>query len=138
MGDTRVVELLVDVTRGAIRFYHRNLTEGGKIASIAPKVEAVEKALGLSRKLEEAGVDVGPLKEQLGKSAHAIAQELNKLLADQPSVSINGEVISVSANMTQRMLQNNRAHLLLHDANARIDPIWEEPPESAPGLPSPG
>ena len=125
VGDTKVVDLFVDVMRGAAKFYHRNYTNEGKIAAIAPKVEMVEKVLGLAKKLEDAGVDVEIAKEQLGKSAHEIATQLNALLSDQPTISVNGEKISVGEAMTRSMLENNKTRLIAPSSDA-------SPPASLP------
>lgn len=117
VGDTKVVNLFVDVMRGATKFYHRNYTNEGKIAAIAPKVEMVEKILDLTKKLEAAGVNVETAREQLGKSAHEIANQLNALLADQPAISVNGEEISVGEEMAQTMLENNKTRLITLASN---------------------
>ncbi|XDF35723.1 hypothetical protein RBH89_01390 [Paracidovorax avenae] len=124
-GDTRVVGLMVSLTEGAVKYIHRNFTTEGKIAAIPKKVESLDAILNFSNRLKESGVDVTELQGSLAKSAVAITNNLNALLADQAVVEINGRMLSVATEVQKAALQ--------HSSIPRI--AYGDASESPPQLP---
>lgn len=112
VGDTKVVGLLVDLLRDSAGFLHRRFTNEGKIGAISGKVDAFDKVVHLTERLEAAGVDVAATKDQLSKGAHALAADLTRLLSDQPAVSVNGETLSVGDHAAAALLEHARVPLL--------------------------
>ncbi len=115
-GDMKVIGLMVTFLEETTRYLHRNFTVEGKIASIPTKIEAMNSALDFTNRLKEAGVDVTQAHEALAKGAVSIADNLNKLISDQPAVEVNGKVLSAGAEIQQVLLASSAPKRLEYSA----------------------
>jgi hypothetical protein len=112
VGRGRVIKLVGDLIKSAVGFVHRNYTDEGRIDSIPRQVEAAERVLGLSEKLQEAGVDTTAIKEQLQKATFNIAAKLNILVLDEATLEVNDEKFSVAQGVEQKFLRESKRRLL--------------------------
>lgn len=115
-GESKVVALLVKLIESSATFLYRRYTLEGKISSIPKQVQSVESILQLTQRLEEQGIDTSTIKDNLQKSLIIISAEMNSLLAGEPSVTINNQVISVGDSLSQKYITESK-HLLLEDGS---------------------
>ncbi|MBE8965422.1 hypothetical protein IQ277_03915 [Nostocales cyanobacterium LEGE 12452] len=111
-GESKVIQLISDLIKETTSFLYRNKTTEGKIESIPRKTEAIESILKLREKLQQAGIKVDVLDESVEKSSILLAEELNCLLAGQPKVELNGEILHVGNYKTQKLLDTSNKYLL--------------------------
>jgi len=104
-GETRVIALMISLIESGIRFCHRNYTTEGKYASIPQRVESLEALLDFSNKLKESGVNVDEIQDGLRKNAFTLIDNLNRVVADQPVVEVNGRVHSVGIELEKKFLE---------------------------------
>lgn len=90
-GDSKVIQLIVDLLRGGAGYLHRTYTVEGKISAIPESLDSLNKVLDFSKRLEEEGLDVAAMREELRIAGVGIARNLNTLLEKQYKVEINGE-----------------------------------------------
>lgn len=90
-GDSKVIQLIVDLLRGGAGYLHRTYTVEGKISSIPESLDSLNRVLDFSKRLEEEGLDVAAMREELRIAGVGIARNLNTLLEKQYKVEINGE-----------------------------------------------
>ncbi|WP_273028257.1 hypothetical protein [Massilia timonae] len=93
-GSTVVIGLMVQFIQSGATYAYDNYTVEGRINAIPRRVESLDKVIGLTQKLKDAGVDTAAIDEHVAKSAHAIAKDLDTLLDKQPSIILNGLEIS--------------------------------------------
>jgi hypothetical protein len=93
-GESRVMGLACKLIENAAMYAYRNYTDEGRAAAIPKKVETLKEILGLSKSLEEAGIDTSEMKEKLEKGAVSIVNEFNELIQGQKSIHLNGKEIS--------------------------------------------
>jgi hypothetical protein len=108
-GDSKAVNLMISFVGGAANFMHRNYTTEGKIASIPKKIESLNSLLDFSNRLKANGVDVNSIEDRLAKSALSITDSLNILVADQPLIEINGQVLSVGSEVQKALIEQASA-----------------------------
>ncbi|MBV9773709.1 MAG: hypothetical protein JO040_07145 [Gemmatimonadetes bacterium] len=111
-GNIKVIALMDDFLRASAGFVYRNYTKEGKIASVPKKLESLDSMLSLKKKLDEAGVDTSAMKEELERSAAAVASDLTTILAGQPSIEVNGKKVGIEGELEQRFLEQSRQLLL--------------------------
>lgn len=116
LGHSRIVGLIISLTKSAISFIHRNYTREGKIAFIPRELEAAGHVLQFTKKAQEAGLDVSASRENVQKALYSIASKFNDLVANQPSIEVNGEVHSVGQAQEEKFLQETK-RLLLEDGS---------------------
>lgn len=116
IGHALVIGFIISLVRSAIGFIYRNYTVEGKITLIPRELEAANKVLQFSNKLEEAGIDTAASRENVQKALFNISSKLNRLVADQPSMEINDEKISVGQAQEEKFLQESK-RLLLEDGS---------------------
>ncbi|NYG35353.1 hypothetical protein HZU83_15630 [Sphaerotilus montanus] len=119
-GDTRAVGLMLTLVESSVRYFHRNYTTEGKIAAIPKRIESLDAILQFSSRLKESGVDVTTLNESLAKNAASIADSLNELVSNQPVVELNGQVLSVHADIEKRLLQFVSTPKLTYDSAGAV------------------
>lgn len=107
-GNWRIMALMDDLLRGAARYMHRNFTHEGKIEALPTSLKSMDEILNFTNRLKESGVDVKDIQDQLAKGTVLIAKEMNALLANQSSVTINGEDIQLSESRRQDQLEGRR------------------------------
>lgn len=90
-GDSKVIQLIVDLLRGGAGYLHRTYTVEGKISAIPESLDSLNKVLDFSKRLENEGLDVTVIREELRIAGVGIARNLNILLEKQYKVEINGE-----------------------------------------------
>ncbi|MFL6333799.1 MAG: hypothetical protein ACJ754_10855 [Pyrinomonadaceae bacterium] len=112
IGRGRVIKLVGDLIKSAIGFVHRNFTDEGRLDSIPRQIEAAERVLGFSEKLQEAGVDTTAIKDQLQKATFSIAAKLNILVIDEATLEVNDEKFSVAQGVERKFLQESKKRLL--------------------------
>lgn len=128
-GESRVVGLMVSFVEQTASWMYRTYTREGKLASVPRKVEAIDLLLGLTQRLNEAGLDTAEMHSHIEKSAVAISKDLATLLDGQASVTVNEQTISVGTELSKILLD-------------RITPLRLQSPDAAdcdepPALPPP-
>lgn len=115
LGYPKVIALLTSLVESSVSYLHRNFTKEGKISSIPKKAEHIESIIKLSKKLEEQGVDVSEINDNLQKACVVISKNLNSLLAGEPTVTINNKTYSIEAEMRARQIESTENKLLETD-----------------------
>lgn len=95
IGERRTTGILSRLLESAAGYAYRNYTKEGQIASIPTKAQSAEAVLRLAEKLESAGVDVTEIKDNVSRAAVQLSKELNKLMAGESAVEVNGELYSL-------------------------------------------
>ena len=111
-GEPKVISTISSWIEETTKYFHRNYTKEGKISALPRDVEAIEKVLEVTQKLEAAGIEVDEVKEKLQKSSIIVAEKLNTLLSGEPDISINKEEYSMKASLEQQYITDSRIHLL--------------------------
>lgn len=106
-GESRTVAMIASFLEQAALWMYRTYTTEGKLASIPRKVEAIDAVLGLTQRLNAAGIDTSTMKEHIEKSAVALSKNLDTILDGQPSLTVNDQTISLASEL-------NRHHLGLN------------------------
>ncbi len=112
IGNLAVIGFFIWLLKESIKFVHRNYTLEGQIESIPKKIDAADKVLNFTKKLEEHGVETSNIKDDLGKSMLKIISPLNELVSNQAKMMISGEEISVGQELEQKYLQDSEQRLI--------------------------
>lgn len=107
-GESRAIALMVSLVERSVNYLHRNFTREGKISSIPRKLEALDAAVQFTNGLADAGIDPGPMRAELQHSSVLIANQLNALLAGEPSVRLNGTDIALTTELHAGYLEAGR------------------------------
>lgn len=134
LGDTKVVNLMLSLIEGSVKFFHRNFTDEGRIAAIPKKIESLDAILNFSNRLKENGVDVSALNDTLAKSAVSITNSLNALVSDQAKVEINGQVHSISQEQQAGLLENSSKPKLEYKPSESPTLSWNPPSDPTSGV----
>ncbi len=110
-GESRVIETIISLIKDAKEYGYRNLTKEGKIEAEQQNFKALESALELRKKLQEANIDVKEFDEGIKKSSIVIMNNLNTLLSGEKKIKLNGELIE-SDDTTQKLLKGSNRYLL--------------------------
>lgn len=102
-GESKVIDLLISFIKETASWMYRNHTTEGKVSAMPLKIEAIDALLGLSTKLQAAGMDTSAMDAHIQKSAFVIAKDLGILLDGQASITINDQTISAGAEFTQAL-----------------------------------
>ncbi len=129
IGNLVVIGFIIWLFKEAIKYVHRNYTLEGQIESIPKKIDAAEKALKFSKKLEESGVDISTIKDDLGKSMLKIISPLNELVSNQAKIKINEEEISIGDEYEQKFLKESEQRLIGDGNQSDESNIITEPSE---------
>jgi hypothetical protein len=122
-GESRVIGLMISFFKASASWGYRNYTTEGKISVIPQKVEAIDELLGLTGRLDAAGIDTSQMNEHIRKSALVITKELSVLLDKQSSVTINDETFSAGADWAHAISQNGVTPRIGNSTmNGRIEP----------------
>ncbi|MFJ2334211.1 hypothetical protein [Pseudomonas helleri] len=117
-GQSKVIDLLTSFIKDTASWMYRNHTTEGKVSAIPMKVEAIDALLGLSTKLEAAGIDTSAMNAHIQKSSFVIARDLAVLLDGQASITINNQTVSAGAEFTHALgLQSGKPRLGNQDAD---------------------
>ncbi len=119
-GESRVIETIISLIKDAKEYGYRNLTKEGKIEAEQQNFKALESALELRKKLQEANIDVEEFDEKIKKSSIVIMNNLNTLLSGENKIKINGELIE-SDDTTQKLLKGSNKYLLEGSKDATED-----------------
>ncbi|ACC85452.1 hypothetical protein [Nostoc punctiforme] len=119
-GESRVIETIVSLIKDAKEYGYRNLTKEGKIEAEQQNFKAIESALELRKKLQEANIDVEEFDEKIKKSSIVIINNLNTLLSGEKKIKLNGELIE-SDDTTQKLLKGSNRYLLEGSKDATED-----------------
>lgn len=122
-GDARAIGLMLNLIESSVRYFHRNYTTEGKIATIPKKIESLDAILQFSNRLKESGVDVTALNDSLAKNAVSIADSLNELVSNQPVVELSGQVFSVSSELEKRLLLQGNTPKLSYGATGTVNKL---------------
>ena len=125
-GESRVIDLACKLIENLAKFAYRNYTNEGRAAAIPKKVETLMEILGLSKSLEEAGIDTSEMKQKLEKGGILIINEFNELIQGQKSIHLNGKEISATTEIealqgddaTARQLTGKSIHRLKPSADS--------------------
>jgi len=131
-GDIRVIGLMITLISESVRFLHRNYTGEGQLAAIPRKLESLNLALDFSNRLKESGVDVSAAEASLAESAVIIATSLNTIVGGQTVVEVNGQVLSLGAELDRASLENSATRKLLSSPaiNLASEPDTDENPDA--------
>lgn len=122
-GESKVIDLLTSFVKETASWMYRNHTTEGKVSAMPLKIEAIDALLGLSTKLQAAGLDTSAMDEHIQKSAFLIAKDLGVLLDGQASITINDQTISAGAEFTQKLsLQSKTPRLGNQEAKSPPSP----------------
>jgi chaperonin cofactor prefoldin len=110
-GESKVIEFILSLIKDGKDYGYRNKTTEGKIESVQQKFKAVEAALEIRKKMQEAGINVDDLDESIKKSSIIIVENLNKILASEGKIILNGELIE-PVDKTQKLLKGGDKYLL--------------------------
>jgi hypothetical protein len=132
-GLKKVVDLTAQLLDSAARYCYRNYTREGKIGAVPSTVESMDAILGFTNKLKDAGVDVSTIHAEIAKGAHAVAKNLTALIADQPSMKIDGHTISVVVEVSRPYLENERLRLPNGSSSSSFPQIEENADGDPPG-----
>ncbi|MDZ8033978.1 hypothetical protein [Nostoc sp. DedSLP04] len=119
-GETKVIETIISLIKDAKEYGYRNLTKEGKIEAEQQNFKALESALELRKKLQEANIDVEEFDEKIKKSSIVIMNNLNTLLSGENKIELNGELIE-SDDTTQKLLKGSNKYLLEGSKDATED-----------------
>lgn len=111
-GESKIVDLIVHLIKEFTGYIYRNFTQEGKILSIPRKVESIESIINLSKKLQEIGIDIEPLKQDLQKSTLEITHDLSKLVQCESTVKINEDILSIGDEYRTKFLVESRRLLI--------------------------
>lgn len=114
-GEKKILKLISDIIESSAAFVYRNFTKEGKISAIPKKLESLEAILQFSERLEQAGIDTTDTKEQLAKTAHALATNLNILIEGQPRITINKTTISIGNELERQFIETRLPPKLEHN-----------------------
>jgi hypothetical protein len=123
IGHYLPVALLGWVLKKAVGYIHRNYTTEGQIAAIPRQVDSADRLLEFSSKLAELGVDVSESKDNLNKFLATAGSKLNKLIAPEPRISIDGEDFRIANDPDKYLASADKALLGsgTDEQNGRID-----------------
>ncbi|MGR6805089.1 hypothetical protein ACU6VI_02115 [Sphaerotilus natans] len=97
--------MMVTFVEQTASWIYRTYTSEGQLASVPRKIEAIESLLGLTLRLQEAGLDTSDMQDHIEKSAVAISKNLATLLDGQPSVTVNENSISIQTELNKVYLE---------------------------------
>lgn len=103
-GETQIIKFIKEIFEKAIGYFHRNFTNEGKIEAIPKKIEVIEQTLHLRESLKKGGLKTEKLDQNIEKSAIILTENLNKLLQDQPVISIDGYQFSVGKTIEKKYI----------------------------------
>jgi len=126
-GAKPILEAMASIITGTAKYIHRTYTRDGKIGAIPKKLELVESLLMTAQKFEAAGLDASQIRESVQIAATQISQEAVNLLANEPMVIVNSEVIA-AGNAIQEKLLKARSPLLLLDETQKAQGEEGPPP----------
>jgi hypothetical protein len=111
-GNPKVVSAVSSVIEKAARYFYRNYTDEGKLSAIRKKVETIESVLHLSDELKKRDITTDKLDDHIKKASITIGNNLEKLLAGEDRVELNGEVIALTPNVQQNLIGNKQVRLI--------------------------
>jgi hypothetical protein len=103
-GSAVVLSLMTSFIQSTATYMYESYTVEGRIKTIPPRVESLDKVIDLTRKLKEAGIDTSEMESHVAKSAHTIAKDLNTLVEGQPSIILNGLEITGTSEESRRQI----------------------------------
>lgn len=111
-GNTKVTEFMADAIKSMASFVYRNYTVEGKISSIPMKVEAIDSLIGLTKKLEEDGINTSEIKHNIEKSTLLISREISVLIEGQSKITVNKSNLSINAEIEKKMIEGLKPKML--------------------------
>jgi hypothetical protein len=111
-GNPKAVAAVKSVIEKAAHYFYRNYTDEGKILTIPKKVETLESILHLSDELKKRDISTDELDEHIKKASNAIGNSLEKLLAGEEQIELNGEVIALTPRGQQNLIANRQVKLI--------------------------
>jgi hypothetical protein len=114
-GNPKAVAAVKSVIEKAAHYFYRNYTDEGKISTIPKKVETLESILHLSDELKKRDISTDKLDDHIKKASNAIGNSLEKLLAGEDQVELNGEVIALTPRVQQNLIANKQVRLIEED-----------------------
>lgn len=84
----------------------------GKLSAIPKKVETIELVLHLSDELKKRGIATDKLDDLIKKASMTIGNNLEKLLAGEEQVELNGEIIALTLRSQQHLITNKQVKLI--------------------------
>lgn len=110
-GETKVIETIISLIQDAKEYGYRKITREGKIETEKENLKAIESALEIRKKMQDANIDVEEFDETIKKSSIIIMNNLNTLLSGGNTIKLNGELIQ-SDDTSQKLLKGRDRYLL--------------------------
>jgi hypothetical protein len=88
------------------------IADEGKLSAIPKKVETIELVLHLSDELKKRGIATDKLDDLIKKASITIGNNLEKLLAGEEQVELNGEIIALTPRSQQHLITNKQVKLI--------------------------
>lgn len=111
-GNTKVTEFMAEAIKSTASFVYRNFTTEGKISSIPMKVEAIDSLLGLTKRLEEEGINTSEIRPNIEKSAIKISKEISTLIEGQSKITVNKSTLSINAEVEKMLIEGIKPPML--------------------------
>jgi len=110
-GETKVIETIISLIQDAKEYGYRKITKEGKIETEKENLKAIESALEIRKKMQDANINVEEFDEKIKKSSIIIMNNLNTLLSGGNTIKLNGELIK-SDDTSQKLLKGRDRYLL--------------------------
>ena len=111
-GNPKAVAAVKSVIEKAAHYFYRNYTDEGKLSAIPKKVETIESVLHLSDELKKRDIATDQLDDFIKKASVTIGNNLEKLLAGEDQVELNGEIIALTPRSQQNLIANKQVKLI--------------------------
>lgn len=105
LGSAAVTGLLAKFIASAAKWVFRHATRDAALESLPKGLSALDQAIGIREKLKAIGCDTSGIDPTLEKAGVTLANNLNQLFANEPSVTIDSERLSLTQMDALRLLQ---------------------------------
>ena len=117
-GDNRTIGLMGWVIKNSIKYFYRQFTKEGKLASISPQIEVLREIVDLNTKLKgDGGTELSEAltkktEEECAIALAHIAKKTRALIADETAVVIDGDLISLEETQRAKFIDMSKVHSL--------------------------
>jgi hypothetical protein len=95
MGFKPAIKFLVSGVGRVAAFIYRNYTAEGRFDGIRLKADAFDELIKLSKSLEEGGIKVDGMKDEISKASVLLCQQFSDLLKGQKQIQVNASKFSL-------------------------------------------
>ena len=101
---------MTDTLRSGISFVYRNYTNEGKLRAMVTNKESIVAFADLRDRLEQSGIPVTEMDEEIKKAAVHMSKDLNEIISNQHKIKINNQTFQVGEEL-QRKLEGSASQL---------------------------